>query len=296
MTAQIIDGKAQAAALRARIAEEVAALRLDRGLVPGLAVVLVGEDPASQVYVRSKGEQTLAAGMHSVTHRLAADTSEQALLDLVDDLNNDPAIHGVLVQFPVPPHISQAKVVAAISPDKDVDGLHVVNAGRLASGLPGLVPCTPLGAMMLIRSALGEDLAGKRAVVIGRSNLVGRPIAQLLVDASCTVTIAHSKTRDLPAVCREADILVAAVGRPRLVKGDWIKPGACVIDVGINRIPDAREGAAPGKTRLVGDVDFEEAMQVAGWVTPVPGGAGPMTVACLLANTLTAAKRSAGVE
>jgi len=290
MAANIIDGKAFAAGLRERIATEVAALKASHGVTPGLAVVLVGEDPASQVYVRSKGEQTQAAGMHSVTHKLAAETSEADLLALVETLNADPAIHGILVQFPVPAHISQAKVVATISPDKDVDGLHVINAGRLASGLPGLIPCTPLGAMMLLKDAVG-DLTGKRAVVIGRSNLVGRPIAQLLVDANCTVTIAHSKTVDLPAVCREADILVAAVGRPQMVRGDWIKPGAAVIDVGINRIP----GAEPGKTRLVGDVNFDEAMQVAGWVTPVPGGAGPMTVACLLQNTLTAAKRQNGL-
>ncbi len=290
MAATIIDGKAFAASLRERIATEVAALKASHGVTPGLAVVLVGEDPASQVYVRSKGEQTQAAGMYSVTHKLAAETSEADLLALVETLNADPAIHGILVQFPVPAHISQAKVVATISPDKDVDGLHVINAGRLASGLPGLIPCTPLGAMMLLADAVG-DLSGKRAVVIGRSNLVGRPIAQLLVDANCTVTIAHSKTADLPAVCREADILVAAVGRPQMVRGDWIKPGAAVIDVGINRIP----GAEPGKTRLVGDVNFDEAMQVAGWVTPVPGGAGPMTVACLLQNTLTAAKRLSGL-
>jgi methylenetetrahydrofolate dehydrogenase (NADP+)/methenyltetrahydrofolate cyclohydrolase len=290
MAANIIDGKAFAAGLRERIAIEVAELKASHGVTPGLAVVLVGEDPASQVYVRSKGEQTQAAGMHSVTHKLAAETSEADLLTLVETLNADPAIHGILVQFPVPAHISQAKVVATISPDKDVDGLHVINAGRLASGLPGLIPCTPLGAMMLLEDAVG-DLTGKRAVVIGRSNLVGRPIAQLLVDANCTVTIAHSKTADLPAVCREADILVAAVGRPQMVRGDWIKPGAAVIDVGINRIP----GSEPGKTRLVGDVNFDEAMQVAGWVTPVPGGAGPMTVACLLQNTLTAAKRQNGL-
>jgi methylenetetrahydrofolate dehydrogenase (NADP+) / methenyltetrahydrofolate cyclohydrolase len=290
MTARIIDGKAFAANLRIRIGEEVAALKAEHGLTPGLAVVLVGEDPASQVYVRSKGEQTQAAGMHSVTHKLPVETSEADLLALIETLNVDPAIHGILVQFPAPAHISQAKVVATISPDKDVDGLHVINAGRLASGLPGLVPCTPLGAMMLLQDAVG-DLSGKRAVVIGRSNLVGRPVAQLLVDANCTVTIAHSRTADLPAVCREADILVAAVGRPQMVRGDWIKPGAAVIDVGINRVP----GSEPGKTRLVGDVNFEEAMQVAGWVTPVPGGAGPMTVACLLLNTVTAAKRLAGL-
>ena len=288
--AQIIDGKAFAAGLRERVAAEVATLKEERGLQPGLAVVLVGEDAASQVYVRNKGEQTLAAGMHSVTHRLPENTSQEVLLALVAQLNHDPSIHGILVQFPVPAQISQAAVVAAISPDKDVDGLHVVNAGRLASGLPALTPCTPLGCMMLLKDALG-DLTGKRAVVVGRSNLVGKPIAQLLLAADCTVTIAHSRTKDLPAVCREADILVAAVGRPEMVRGDWIKPGAAVIDVGMNRIP----GKEPGKTRLVGDVAFDEAKEVAGWITPVPGGVGPMTVACLLQNTLTAAKRLHGV-
>ncbi|MGE5500322.1 MAG: bifunctional methylenetetrahydrofolate dehydrogenase/methenyltetrahydrofolate cyclohydrolase FolD [Ignavibacteriales bacterium] len=294
--ARIIDGKAFAAGLRERVAAEVAALKAERGLQPGLAVVLVGEDPASQVYVRNKGEQTLEAGMHSVTHRLPEETSQDDLLALVAQLNADPKIHGILVQFPVPAHISQAAVVAAISPDKDVDGLHVVNAGRLASGLPALTPCTPLGCMMLLHDALG-DLTGKRAVVVGRSNLVGKPIAQLLLQADCTVTIAHSRTVDLPAVCREADILVAAVGRAEMIKGDWIKPGAAVIDVGMNRIPSRDpEAAAAGKTRLVGDVAFDEAKAVAGWITPVPGGVGPMTVACLLQNTLTACKRLNGLE
>ncbi len=287
--ARIIDGKAFAAGLRERIGAEVERLKADHGIQPGLAVVLVGEDAASQVYVRNKGEQTAAAGMHSVTHRLAEDTSQDELLALVAQLNADPAIHGILVQFPVPAHIEQAAVVAAISPDKDVDGLHVINAGRLASGLAALTPCTPLGCMMLLRDALG-DLSGKRAVVIGRSNLVGKPIAQLLLRADCTVTIAHSRTKDLPAVCREADILVAAVGRPEMVKADWIKPGAAVIDVGMNRIPKD-----DGKTRLVGDVAYDEASGVAGWITPVPGGVGPMTVACLLQNTLTAAKRLNGI-
>ena len=251
-TARIIDGKAFAEGLRQRVGAEVARLKAENGLTPGLAVVLVGEDPASQVYVRNKGVQTEAAGMLSVTHRLDASTSQADLLALVERLNADPDIHGILVQFPVPDHISQAAVVATISPDKDVDGLTAVNAGRLASGLPALTPCTPLGCLMLIRDVLGQDLAGKRAVVVGRSNLVGKPVAQLLLQADCTVTIAHSKTRDLAAVCREADILVAAVGRAQMVKGDWIKPGACVIDVGMNRIP----GKEPGKTRLVGDVDF----------------------------------------
>ncbi len=294
--AQIIDGKAFAAGLRERITAEVAELKAERHIRPGLAVVLVGDDPASQVYVRNKGEQTEAAGMHSVTHRLPERTSQDTLLALVAQLNLDPAIHGILVQFPVPAHISQAAVVAAISPDKDVDGLHVINAGRLASGLPGLTPCTPLGCMMLLRDAVG-DLTGKRAVVVGRSNLVGKPIAQLLLHADCTVTIAHSKTQDLAAVCREADILVAAVGRAEMIRGDWIKPGAAVIDVGMNRLPSRDpEAAKAGKTRLAGDVAFEEAVEVAGWITPVPGGVGPMTVACLLQNTLTAAKRLNGIE
>ncbi|MDB5453466.1 MAG: bifunctional methylenetetrahydrofolate dehydrogenase/methenyltetrahydrofolate cyclohydrolase FolD [Caulobacteraceae bacterium] len=289
--ARIIDGKAFAEGLRQRVAAEVAQLKADHGLTPGLAVVLVGEDPASQVYVRNKGVQTEAAGMLSVTHRLEASTTQAELLALVERLNADPAIHGILVQFPVPAQIAQAAVVAAISPDKDVDGLTAINAGRLASGLPALTPCTPLGCVMLIRDVMGQDLAGRRAVVVGRSNLVGKPVAQLLLQADCTVTIAHSRTRDLAAVCREADILVAAVGRPQMVKGDWIKPGACVIDVGMNRIP----GRETGKTRLVGDVDFAEALAVAGAITPVPGGVGPMTIACLLQNTLTAAKRLHGV-
>jgi methylenetetrahydrofolate dehydrogenase (NADP+)/methenyltetrahydrofolate cyclohydrolase len=293
--AQIIDGKAFAAALRERVAAEVAALKAEHGLTPGLAVVLVGEDAASQVYVRNKGEQTLAAGMHSETHRLPADTSQAELLSLVERLNLDPAVHGVLVQFPVPDHLSQTAIVAAISPDKDVDGLTVANAGRLASGLPALTPCTPTGCMLLLRDLLG-DLKGKRAVVIGRSNLMGKPMAQLLLAADCTVTIAHSRTVDLPAVCREADILVAAVGRAEMVKGDWIKPGAVVLDVGINRLPSRDpEAAAAGKTRLVGDVAFAEALEVASAITPVPGGIGPMTIACLLANTVSAAKRLNGL-
>ncbi|WP_269716354.1 bifunctional methylenetetrahydrofolate dehydrogenase/methenyltetrahydrofolate cyclohydrolase FolD [Caulobacter sp. NIBR2454] len=293
--ATIIDGKAFAADLRGRIAEEVAALKADHGITPGLAVVLVGEDPASQIYVRNKGEQTEAAGMHSVTHRLPADVAEPELMGLIAALNDDPAIHGILVQFPVPAHLSQDRIVAAIHPDKDVDGLNVINAGRLASGLPALTACTPVGCMMLLKDVLG-DLKGKRAVVIGRSNLMGKPMAQLLLAADCTVTIAHSRTVDLPAVCREADILVAAVGRAEMVKADWIKPGAAVIDVGINRLP-ARdpEAAAAGKTRVVGDVAFDEAKTVAGCITPVPGGVGPMTIACLLQNTLTAARRLNGL-
>ncbi|MDI1364939.1 MAG: bifunctional methylenetetrahydrofolate dehydrogenase/methenyltetrahydrofolate cyclohydrolase FolD [bacterium] len=294
--ARIIDGKAFAADLRARIAQEVAGLKAEHGLTPGLAVVLVGEDPASQVYVRNKGEQTLAAGMYSETHRLAADVTHDALLVLLAKLNADPAIHGVLVQFPVPDHLNQADIVAAISPDKDVDGLTVTNAGRLASGLPALTSCTPVGCMLLLKAVIG-DLSGKTAVVIGRSNLMGKPMAQLLLAADCTVTIAHSRSRDLPAICRQADILVAAVGRAEMVRGDWIKPGAVVIDVGISRFPSRDPvAAASGKTRLVGDVAFDEAKAVASAITPVPGGVGPMTIACLLANTVTAAKRLHGIE
>lgn len=294
--ARIIDGKAFAADLRARIGEEVAMLKAEHGVTPGLAVVLVGEDPASQVYVRNKGEQTLAAGMYSETHRLPADVSQTELLALVGKLNADPAIHGVLVQFPVPDHLQQSDIVAAISPDKDVDGLTVTNAGRLASGLPALTPCTPLGCMMLLKDVLG-DLRGKSAVVIGRSNLMGKPMAQMLLAADCTVTIAHSRSQDLPGIVRQADIVVAAVGRAEMVKADWIKPGAVVIDVGISRFP-ARDpvAAAAGKTRLVGDVAFDEVKAVAGAITPVPGGVGPMTIACLLANTVTAAKRLHGID
>ena len=293
--AQIIDGKVHAAKVREQVAADVAMLKRDHGLQPGLAVVLVGNDPGSEIYVRSKGEQTLAAGMHSVTHKLPPETSQADLLALVAALNADPAIHGILVQFPVPDHIDPILVQAAIDPDKDVDGLSVSNAGRLAVGLPGLIPCTPLGCMIMLRETLG-DLSGKSAVVIGRSNLVGKPVAQLLLRADCTVTIAHSRTTDLPAVTRQADILVAAVGRPEMVRGDWIKPGGVVIDVGMNRIPSRKpENAAAGKTIVVGDVAFKEAKQVAGWITPVPGGVGLMTVACLLQNTVTAAKRLNGL-
>ena len=294
--AAIIDGKAYSERLREQVAVEVATLKAEHGVTPGLAVVQVGEDPASEVYVRNKGVQSLAAGMHSETHKLPADASEAAVLALVARLNADPAIHGVLVQFPVPDHLSQARIVAAISPDKDVDGLTVVNAGRLASGLPALTSCTPVGCMLLLKDALG-DLTGKHAVVIGRSNLMGKPMAQLLLAADCTVTIAHSRSRDLPGICRQADILVAAVGRAEMVRGDWIKPGAAVIDVGITRFPSRDpERAAQGKTRLVGDVAFDEAKTIAGWITPVPGGVGPMTIACLLQNTLVAAKRLHGLE
>jgi methylenetetrahydrofolate dehydrogenase (NADP+)/methenyltetrahydrofolate cyclohydrolase len=294
--ARIIDGQAFAAALRLRIADEVAALKRDHGLKPGLAVVLVGEDPASQVYVRSKGEQTLEAGMHSLTVRLPDTTTQEELLKVVAELNADPAIHGLLVQFPVPAHIDPLVIQSAIAPAKDVDGLNPVTIGLLASGQPALAPATPVGCMMLLEDALGE-LKGRHAVVVGRSNLVGKPIAQLLLRADCTVTIAHSRTRDLPSVTRLADILVAAVGRPEMVRGDWIKPGAAVIDVGINRVPSRKpKAAAEGKTILVGDVHFEEAKAVAGCITPVPRGVGPMTVACLLQNTLTAAKRQAGLS
>ncbi len=280
--AEIIDGKAFAASLRASIAQEVATLPYR----PGLAVVLVGDDPASKVYVQNKARQTVEVGMVSVEHRLAGDTDQAELLALVRALNEDKAVHGILVQLPLPKHLDSDAVIAAIDPAKDVDGLTVTNAGLLASALPGLVPCTPLGCLLLLQDRLG-DLNGLNAVVIGRSNLVGKPIAQLLLQQNCTVTIAHSRTRNLPEICRAADILVAAVGRPEMVQGDWIKPGATVIDVGINRVP----AAETSKTKLVGDVAFAPASAVAGLITPVPGGVGPMTIACLLRNTLTAAKR-----
>lgn len=293
--ATLIDGKAFSAGLVERVAAASARLEAAHGVKPGLAVVIVGEDPASQLYVRNKGESTVRAGLRSGTHRLDATTSQADLLALISELNADAGIHGVLVQLPLPAHIDASVVLDAIDPDKDVDGFHVVNAGRLAVGLPGLVPCTPLGCLMLLKDQLG-DLSGLNAVIIGRSNIVGKPMAQLLLGESCTVTIAHSRTRDLPAVCRAADILVAAVGRPEMVRGDWIKPGATVIDVGINRVPSLDpEKAAAGKTRVVGDVAFQEAVQVAGRITPVPGGVGPMTIACLLANTYSAACRSIGV-
>ena len=291
MSAEIIDGKAIAAALRQRIAKAVSQLQENHNLTPGLAVVLVGEDAASQVYVRNKGIATKEAGMVSLEFRLPADTSQETLLEKVRELNNDPSVHGILVQFPVPEQISQQAVIDTISPDKDVDGLHPQNAGRLVSGLPALTPCTPTGSVILAKQTLG-DLTGKHAVVIGRSNLVGKPVAQLLLNENCTVTMAHSRTKDLAAVCRQADILVAAVGIAEMVRGDWIKPGACVIDVGINRVA----GAEAGKTRLVGDVDFAAASALAGYITPVPGGVGPMTIACLLRNTVTAACRLAGLD
>lgn len=293
--ASLIDGKAFSQTLVERVAAAAARLESAHGVKPGLAVVIVGEDPASQLYVRNKGETTLKAGMRSDTHRLPAETTQNELLALIASLNADAGIHGILVQLPLPKHIDSAAVLDAISPDKDVDGFHVVNAGRLAVGLPGMIPCTPLGSLMLLKDQLG-DLSGLNAVIVGRSNIVGKPMAQLLLGESCTVTVAHSRTRDLPALCRTADILVAAVGRPEMIKGDWIKPGATVIDVGINRVPSRDPvKAADGKTRVVGDVDFNEAVEVAGRITPVPGGVGPMTIACLLANTYTAACRAAGV-
>ena len=290
--AALIDGKAFAEALRARVGEAAAAFAQATGRKPGLAVVLVGEDPASQVYVGAKGKACEAAGMASFEHRLPADTSEAALLSLVERLNQDEAVDGILVQLPLPAHLDEQAVIAAISPDKDVDGFHVINAGRLAVGQEGFVPCTPLGCIMLLKDRLGDDLSGLDAVVIGRSNIVGKPMAQLLVDANATVTIAHSRTKNLPELVRRADIVVAAVGRPEMVKGDWIKPGATVIDVGINRLPP-EEGKTKG--RLVGDVAFAEASEVAGAITPVPGGVGPMTIAVLLRNTLVAAHAHAGL-
>jgi methylenetetrahydrofolate dehydrogenase (NADP+)/methenyltetrahydrofolate cyclohydrolase len=291
MTAATIDGKAFAAGLRARIAIHAAAFEAAAGRKAGLAVVLVGEDPASQVYVRSKGKQTLEAGMASFEHKLAVETPEAELLALIAQLNADPAVDGILVQLPLPGHMDEQKVIAAINPDKDVDGFHTTSVGRLWTGIDGFVPCTPFGCVMLLKDRLGS-LSGLDAVVIGRSNIVGKPMAALLIAESCTVTVAHSRTKDLEGVVRRADIVVAAVGRPEMVKGDWLKPGATVIDVGINRVPAAEEG----KTRLVGDVDFASASAVAGAITPVPGGVGPMTIAVLLRNALVAAHRNAGIE
>jgi methylenetetrahydrofolate dehydrogenase (NADP+)/methenyltetrahydrofolate cyclohydrolase len=289
LTAALIDGKAFAQRLRDRVAAAVPGFVAATGRPPGLAVVLVGEDPASAVYVRNKGKATLAAGMASFEHRLDASASQDELLTLVRRLNADEVVDGILVQLPLPPQIDEQAVIAALDPDKDVDGFHVVNAGRLAVGEDGLVPCTPLGCLLLLKDRLG-DLSGRDAVVIGRSNIVGKPMAQLLLRESCTVTVAHSRTRDLPAVVRRADIVVAAAGRPEMVKGDWLKPGATVIDVGINRID-----AGDGKTKLVGDVDFAGASAVAGAITPVPGGVGPMTIAVLLRNCLVAAHARAGL-
>jgi len=290
---QRIDGKEIGAALRARIATAVAELKAAHAKVPGLAVVQVGEDPASQVYVRNKGIATKEAGMVSLEFKMAGDTSQDALLEKVRELNADPQVNGILVQFPVPSQISQQAIIDTIHPDKDVDGLNPLNAGRLVSGLEALTPCTPLGSVILAKGTLG-DLTGKHAVVIGRSNLVGKPVAQLLLKENCTVTMAHSRSQDLPAICRRADILVAAVGIAEMVKGDWVKPGACVIDVGINRIDAPERGE--GKTRLVGDVAFAEASENAAHITPVPGGVGPMTIACLLKNTLTAFCRQNGFD
>ena len=289
MVAQVIDGKAFAAKVRAQVADQVARLKEENGITPGLAVVLVGEDPASQVYVRSKGKMTVEVGMNSYEHKLDIDTSEADLLALIDTLNNDPAVHGILVQLPLPKHLNEDLVINSIDPAKDVDGFHISNVGLLGTGQKSMVPCTPLGCLMMLRDHHGS-LSGMDAVVIGRSNIVGKPMAQLLLGDSCTVTIAHSRTKDLPDVVRRADIVIAAVGRPEMVPGDWIKPGATVIDVGINRIDAPEKGE--GKTRLVGDVDYASAAKNAGTITPVPGGVGPMTIACLLANTLTAACRA----
>ncbi len=288
MSATIIDGKAFAAKVRGKVAQHVARLKEEHGILPGLAVVLVGEDPASQVYVRNKGKQTIEAGMQSFEHKLPVETSEADLLALIARLNADPAVHGILVQLPLPGHVNADLVINAIDPAKDVDGFHISNVGLLGTGQKAMVPCTPLGCLMMLRDHLG-NLSGMNAVVVGRSNIVGKPMAQLLLGDSCTVTIAHSRTRDLAAVCRGADILVAAVGRPEMIPGDWVKPGATVIDVGINRIE------RDGKTALVGDVDFASAAKVAGAITPVPGGVGPMTIACLLANTVTACCRANGL-
>mgnify|MGYP001272703079 CR=1 FL=1 len=289
MTAQVIDGKAFAATVRGKVATQVAALTTDHAITPGLAVVLVGEDPASQVYVRSKGKQTVEVGMNSFEHKLEIDTSEAVLLDLIATLNADPAVHGILVQLPLPKHLDEDLVINSIDPAKDVDGFHISNVGLLGTGQKSMVPCTPLGCLMMLREHHGS-LSGMDAVVIGRSNIVGKPMAQLLLGDSCSVTIAHSRTKNLPEVVGRADIVVAAVGRAEMVPGDWIKPGATVIDVGINRIEKPEGG-----TRLVGDVDYASAAEVAGAITPVPGGVGPMTIACLLANTLTACLRENGL-
>jgi methylenetetrahydrofolate dehydrogenase (NADP+)/methenyltetrahydrofolate cyclohydrolase len=289
MTARIIDGKSIAADLRGKIAAEVARVQAAHKLVPGIAVVQVGDNPASSVYVRAKSKAVAEAGMRAFDHKLPESVSEAELLTLIGTLNADPKVNGILVQLPLPAHVDAQKVIAAIEADKDVDGFHPLNAGRNATGLPGLVPCTPLGCILLAKTVL-PSLSGLEAVVIGRSNIVGKPVAQLLLSENATVTIAHSKTRDLPAVCRRADILIAAIGRPEMVRGDWIKPGATVIDVGINRVP-----AEGGKSRIVGDVAFTEAEKIAGAITPVPGGVGPMTIACLLLNTLRAACTQNGI-
>src|SRR4051812_34636171 len=287
MTAQIIDGKTYAAGLRERIAGHVARLKAENGIIPGLAVVIVGHDPASEVYVSQKAKQTVEVGMHSEKYELPEETPEAEVLALVERLNADKNIHGILVQLPLPRHVDTVKVILTISPDKDVDCFTPASVGKVQIGLPGPVACTPLGCLMLLRDFVG-NLAGKHAVVVGRSNLVGKPMAQLLLRENCTVTIAHSRTTDLSGIVRQADIVIAAVGRPQMIKGDWIKPGAAVIDVGVNRVPAPDKGE--GKTRLVGDVDYKGALPVAGWITPVPGGVGPMTIACLLANTGTTAR------
>jgi methylenetetrahydrofolate dehydrogenase (NADP+)/methenyltetrahydrofolate cyclohydrolase len=297
MTARVIDGKAFAAGVRAQVAEHVTRLREAHGITPGLAVVLVGEDPASQVYVRSKGTQTVEAGMRSFEFKRDASISEAELLALVEQLNADPEVHGILVQLPLPDHIDADLVINAIAPEKDVDGFHISNVGLLGTGQKSMVPCTPLGCLMMLRDHHGS-LSGLDAVIIGRSNIVGKPMAQLLLGDSCTVTIAHSRTKDLPAVVRRADIVVAAVGRPEMVPGDWIKPGATVIDVGINRVEAPEKGLKEDgsvKTRLVGDVAYDSCAAVASAITPVPGGVGPMTIACLLANTVTACCRANGI-
>lgn len=288
MSATIIDGKEFSAKVRGVVADHVTRLKAEHGITPGLAVVLVGEDPASSVYVRSKGKMTVEVGMNSYEHKLGADTSEADLLALIDTLNKDHSVHGILVQLPLPKHLNESLVINAIAPEKDVDGFHISNVGLLGTGQKSMVPCTPLGCLMMLRDHHGS-LSGMNAVVVGRSNIVGKPMAQLLLNDSCTVTIAHSRTKNIEAVCKAADILVAAVGRSEMITGDWVKPGATVIDVGINRIDAPEKGE--GKTRLVGDVHFESAKEIAGAITPVPGGVGPMTIACLLANTLTACCR-----
>ena len=286
-----IDGKTFAANLRAEIGRKVALLKEKHGLTPGLSVILVGEDPASEVYVRNKGKATVEAGMNSNTYTMSENATHDEVMAKVEELNSDPAVHGILVQLPLPDQVNEDAIINAIDPDKDVDGFHTLNVGRLNSGQNAMVPCTPLGCMVMLKEVV-DDLTGKQAIVVGRSNIVGKPMAALLLKEHCTVTIAHSRTQDLAAECRRADIVIAAVGRPRMVKGDWVKPGATVIDVGINRIEDA---STKSGTRLVGDVDFDEAIKIAGSIPPVPGGVGPMTIACLLKNTLTAACRQAQV-
>lgn len=297
-TALKIDGKAMAADLSAAITAETARMKQDHGITPGLAVVIIGEDPASQVYVRNKKRTAESCGFHSVQHKLADDVSQEDVLALIEELNNDDAVHGILVQLPLPAQLDEALVTQSISPSKDVDGFHYINIGKLTAGdtADAFVPCTPAGCMLMIEAQLGSDLSGKNAVVIGRSNIVGKPMASLLIAANATVTVTHSRTADLPGVCRTADIVVAAVGRPNMVKGDWLKPGAVVIDVGINRIPVEGDNEDPPKSRLTGDVDYEQACNVAAAVTPVPGGVGPMTIVMLMSNTLRSAKLSAGIN